>query len=713
MLAARPWPVALAAPSRPAWLDGWLAAERGRFAPWLAVWMGAGGLGYFAVRTEPAGYVGGCAVLVTAVCLAALRHASLLRALPLCALAAAIGFSAAQLSTGRALPIEALPTRAVVITGTVRGVELLPEGRRITLDDVRPGADAPPLARAIRVRLRPADRTSFEAGDVLRLRALLRPPPPPAYPGAWDLQRDAFFAGLGGSGQALGPADLVVHATPSGPARWWQGVRDRVARRVMQDIEGPAGAIAATLLTGSTASIPADDRAAFRDSGLAHLLAVAGLHMGLVMGLVMGVVRLGLASWERAALGWPIKAIAAGAALAAGFGYMMLVGAHVPVVRSFAMAALVTLAILSGRRALSLRGLALAAAAILLITPSAVNGVSFQMSFSAVAALIAGYEIARPYLARLRGEGGWRRWLLVHVTMLALTSLLAGSASAPFAAYHFGHVQVYSILANVVAVPITAMIVMPCGLLVLLLMPFGLDHVAAAPMGWGIEAVLWIARATSALPSATVALPHVPVWALGVISVGLAWACLWRTRLRLLGIAPVVAGLLAGWWVPAPDILVSADARLIEIGGFVQAKPGATPFVRDAWATYLARASLPALPEGVGQGIDCTPQSCRIDRQGSTALLVRAEGSRPDCAGVSVVVAAEPLRGACPASVPSVDRFSVWRDGAHAIWLTESGAEIVSDRAYRGERPWVAPAPAPARARSSLPQAESETLPAE
>jgi len=114
------------------------------------------------------------------------------------------------------------------------------------------------------------------------------------------------------------------------------------------------------------------------------------------------------------------------------------------------MARLVTLGVVVGRRALSLRGLALAMAAIILMAPNEVLGVSFQMSFSAVLALIAGYEALRPWLSRLHGDGAWPRRLLGHVVALALTSALAGTASAPYGAYHFGHVQLYYVFANMV-----------------------------------------------------------------------------------------------------------------------------------------------------------------------------------------------------------------------------------------------------------------------
>ncbi len=149
-----------------------------------------------------------------------------------------------------------------------------------------------------------------------------------------------------------------------------------------------------------------------------------------------------------------------------------------------------------------MRGLALAATVLMLIAPQEVPDVSFQMSFSAVLALIAGYEALRPWLRRLHGDS-WHRRLASHLVALALTSALAGSASAPYGAYHFGHVQVYFVLANMVAVPLTAMWVMPAGLIALLLMPLHLEALALVPMGWGAQAVVWVARATAALPDAT------------------------------------------------------------------------------------------------------------------------------------------------------------------------------------------------------------------
>ena len=644
----------------------------------------------------PAGLAGSVALLVAA------WRGQVVRGAALALMALALGFASAQWAAGRAAPVEVLPARAVVLSAVVRGVDILPDGRRLVLEDVRLGPDQPALRRLIRVRMKRGDATEVAAGDRIEVRAVLRPPAPPAYPGAWDLQRDGWFNGVGGGGTALNPVVVRERAAAGGWASWAQGVRDAVGQRAMAALPGPAGAVAATLLNGSTRAIPQRDREAFRDSGLAHLLAVAGLHIGIIMGLFMLSTRLGLAAWPHAALHWPAKAIAAGVALAAGGAYLLLTGAHVPIIRSFAMACLVTLGIALGRRALSLRGLSLAAAALVLIAPQEVVGVSFQMSFAAVLALISGYEALRPLLARLHGRG-WGRRFAAHVAALVLTSLLAGTASAPYGAYHFGHVQLYFIAANVVAVPLTAMWVMPLGVLALFLMPLGLERLAFAPMGWGIEAILWIARGVAAWPAATLPTPPMPGWGLALFSLGLVWLCLWRTRVRLLGIAVMLAGLLSPLAAPLPDVLVSSEGRLIAWRGpdgyGLQSGPGAQRFVRDAWQDHLAAG--PFRPLGAG----CDATSCRL----GGVLLLRNGAHQADCAGVQLVISAEPARGVCPGAL--LDRFTVWRDGAHAVWVRRDGPVVLSDRADRGARPWVPPPPTPRRVVPNLPMAPAEALP--
>ena len=678
----------------------WTEAERGRLVLWVPVAMTAGAAACFLLARDPPSWAGAAMLLagVTAATLLRRRPAMFAGAVLVAALA--LGFTSAQFAVWRAPPWVQLPRTATVIAGNVQAVESLPVGTRVTITSPRLD-DAPPLQRMLRVRLRADDPTQLRAGDSVQVRALVMAPAPPAYPGAWDLQFDAYFDRIGGYGYALGPIMRGQDAAPPRPGSWLQWLREAIAARVGAALPRVTGAIATTLLTGETAAIPPPDRAAFRDSGLAHLLAIAGLHIGIVMGLVFGVVRLGLVLWERAALHWPIKTVAALAALAAGAGYMLLTGAHVPIMRSFAMASLVTLGVVAGRRAFSLRGLALAMAAIVLIAPQAVLGVSFQMSFSAVLALIVGYGMLRTHLRDLHGDGGtWRRFVS-HIVALALTSALAGTFSAPFAAYHFGHVQIYFVIANMLAVPLTAFWVMPAGMAALLLMPLHLEALALIPMGWGIGAVQWIGQTGSAWPAAVLAVPHIPGWGLAVLALGLAWVGLWRSQLRQFGWGLVVLGLASPMLTTPPDILISADARLIGVRAdgqvLLQKSSGASNFTQDAWLQYWAGEQAEILPESgaAAHGMaDCTPDACllRPHPDGATALLLRAPAGADACTA-DLVVSAEPVRLDCKNRPMVIDRFSVWRQGAYAVWLRRRGVRTISDRGNRGDRPWVIPLP--------------------
>ena len=663
--------------------DDWANAERGRFALFLPLAMAAGAAAFLTRTYDPNPMVGPAMLVQGGWMAMGMRAWRVPRWIGALLAAGALGFCAAQFAAARLPPMPDLPHKASIVTGSVGSIEMLPKGRMLFIDAARLGTDAP-LPRRLRFRLPDTDTTPLAAGDSVQLRAVLSRPNPPAYPGAWDLQRDAYFDGLAGYGRVLSPVQVLTHHPPTGPAAFIARLRDRVADRVQAALPGAVGAIAATLLTGEAASIPEADRAAFRDSGLSHILAIAGLHIGIVMGLIFGAVRGGLALSERATLFWPLKSVAAVAALAAGLGYLLLTGAHVPIRRSFAMACLVTLGLLVGRRSISLRGLALAMAAIVLASPNAVLGVSFQMSFSAVLALISGYAFLMPKLLAWRGRGGWGRRAGMHVATLALTSLLAGTASAPYAAYHFGEMQIYFVVANIIAVPVTALLAMPAGLIALALMPLHLEALALVPMGWGVQIILFVAHHVSAWPVARSDVPPLPPWGIILFSLGLAWLGLWRSKGRLLGLPAMLIAVLSPLLVTPPDLLISADARLIGVRQAGQTEllrlSGAQKFTEDAWQHVWL---------GAATSLDCATPVCTLAPRPNGLHVAILRGDDTGGCDAALRISPEPIRHHCTPNVPEIDRFSLWREGAHAIWLEPEGARIVSDWSVRGNRPWV------------------------
>lgn len=639
------------------------------------------------------------------------------RLLGAASLCLSLGFLAAWSENRRASPMPELPRHAVELTGRVRSVDVLPArrdgetgARRITLADGVFGtwldAGMSPLHRTLRLRLKETDTAVLMPGDRIRVRALLAAPPFPAMPGARDLQREAWFKGEAGTGRALGEVSRVAAEDSGRFAILLERLRETIAAGIGNVLPGVDGAVAATLLVGRSSAIPASDREAFAASGLAHLLAVAGLHLGIVIGLIVTVCRYGLACVEWVALRWPCKELAALCGLLGGAAYVLLTGLHLPALRSLMMACLVALALVTGRQAASMRGLACAASVLLLSGPSVLLEVPFQMSFAAVMALIAGYEVLRQPLLWLHGEGGARRRFLVHVASLALTSLLAGLATLPVSMAHFGEIQPFFVIANLLAVPLTALWVMPAGLLAVMLMPLHLEAPALALMGWGIHAIVWLARTVAGWPSARIAVPMTPGWGLATFLLGLCWLCLWSRKWRLLGLAPMLAGFLTPFLHTLPDIVVAPD------GGVIAVREGGrllmTGKSRDAWFEERGLAQAFALPvtdmpveggESAGGDLTCGEDGadgvCVLKRRERSVLLRvrdRSDGLSgiPEslCAGMDLFLSVSPARASCR-QVLTVDRFAVWREGAYAVWVTSSGVRLLSDRQWSGDRPWV------------------------
>src|SRR5262249_42355335 len=145
-------------------------------------------------------------------------------------------------------------------------------------------------------------------------------------------------------------------------------------------------------------------------------------------------------------------------------------------VRAFLMTSITLIAVALNRSAITRRNLALAAGILLIITPEALVGPSFQMSFAAVAMLVAWHD--RPRRTRPRPSNlAFERLLRLcarSLSPLAVATLVASLATAPFAAYHFHRVTLQSLAANLMATPIVSALIMPLALLALAAEPFGL-----------------------------------------------------------------------------------------------------------------------------------------------------------------------------------------------------------------------------------------------
>ena len=172
-----------------------------------------------------------------------------------------------------------------------------------------------------------------------------------------------------------------------------------------------------------------------------------------------------------------------------------------------------------------MRLVAWAAGVILILRPESLLGDSFQLSFAAVVALIAAYECIGT-----RWRGWWRgaslpRHLTLYLAAVALTSLVAGLATGVIGLFSFQRAVAYGLFANMIAVPLTAIWIMPWAMVAYALMPFGVESWALQPMVWGIDGILAVARAVSSWPGAVHLLPGAPAVALFGCVLGGLWLC--------------------------------------------------------------------------------------------------------------------------------------------------------------------------------------------
>ncbi len=728
-------------------LEDGLEAERDQLPLWLPVALGAGIAAWF-VLDQPAAWVavmvalGGVALAAVAVG----RHGRASRAVAIGATVMALGVGLAWWrAESVAAPVLARPA-IVTFTARVESVELLPareivrlrlapiavipdadpatpsrrrpgpgcdNGRRPDYpsspsppgaglrrggdcgEGVSPPRPPPVLPPRIRVNLAQLDAPSgLGPGAVIKLQARLMPPNEATVPGAYDFRQVAWFQGLGATGKGSAPVKVLTPGAPS------NGLRAALAAHIQSRIEGSAGGIASALAAGDEGAISEEDSDAMRRSGLAHLLSVSGLHITAVVAATIWAITRLLALWPWLALRTRIPVVAAGAGALAAIGYTLLTGGQVPTARSCIAALLVLAALAMGREAITLRLVAAGAFVVLLLWPEALVGPSFQLSFAAVAVIVALHEHPRVKgWFEKRDEPWWRR-VSREITSLLLTGLVIEAALAPIALYHFHKAGLYGALANIVAIPLTTFVIMPAEAVALAADAIGLG----APFWWvtarALDLLLWIAHLAAKTPGSVAMLPGMPAGAFGLLVAGLLWLILWRTRVRLAGIVPLAAGAAWALATPAPDLLVSGDGQHLAVrtpeGGVAMLRDKAGDYARDTMAEN-AGVDGEALLLSEQPFAKCTPDAClalvksggRTFRVLATRSLYQVPGEQlvAACGAADIVVSDRRLPSACRPSWLRIDPGVLRRTGGLAISL--ASGRIIAVRRPGDRHPWI------------------------
>lgn len=684
-----------------------LERERHRWFVWVPVAFGGGIAGYFTLPHEPGLPTVLALSLMAAGLVLASRNRPLMHGLAFAALAMALGFGAAKLRTETVrAPVLGQELRYAKIEGIVELIEPRPtRGERLTIRVTAIDRLAE-SARPARIRIRAMRKTEgLKPGDRIALRATLRPPATPALPGGYDFARWAWFQGLGATGFSLAPATIlaspdvgsgaILHATR---ARLEQ-IRHAIGNRIRAALPDETGAIAVSLITGERGGIPDATNDAYRDSGLVHILSISGLHMVIMAGSVYAVMRILLAAFPAIALRFATKKWAAAAALVGATGYLLISGASIATLRATLMIAIMFVAVLLDRQALAMRNVALAALAILAVMPESLLDAGFQMSFAAVVSLIAAYEAIRD-----RSETSERRgWLLAAAFFfggILLSTVIASLSVAPFGAYHFHRSQQYALIANLIAVPICNLIIMPMALLTLVVMPLGLEALPLALMGYGIDAMTATAYRVAALPGAIAHIPAMPAASFALMVLGGLWLTLWQTRWRMLGLVAVGAGVLTMGEAERADIIAGRGGTLVAVRGvdgrLIANGSRAGAYELKRWLEHDGDSRAAGEALRAKSLFRCDGVGCVADVQDLRVAVHRhPAATAEDCLSADILIAGPRRPKDCPRPLAVIDRARLRSEGTHAIYLARDETtgrpvigriETVAEK--RGTRPW-------------------------
>jgi competence protein ComEC len=430
-------------------------------------------------------------------------------------------------------------------------------------------------------------------------------------------------------------------------------------------------------------------------SGLGHGLSISGYHMAVVAGVVFFAVRALLALFPALTVGFPIKKWAAAVALAAALFYLLLSGAEVATQRSFYMTAVVLIAVMVDRRAITFRTLALAAIVVLVLAPEALVHPSFQMSFAATLGLVALVQIGMPRLFATPENSAVAKvalWGGRELVTLALASLVAGLATTPYAAFHFHRVTPYGLLANLAAMPVVSAIVMPAGMLGLVAMPFGFDGFFWWLMGVGIDWMIVVTEWVAALPGAIGRVTAFGTGPLIVSSLGIVVLGLLRTPLRWAGALLLAVSVVWAFATRQPDVLIANDGHSVGVRG----KDRRLHLMKSAKDAFLVKEWLaadadprPVDDASLAEGVSCDNEGCVVQMADGrfVALSSKPESLADDCARAALIVTARPPPSTCAATVIEVKRLRA--QGAMALRGMKDGFVVDAVRPRGVRRPWL------------------------
>ena len=644
--------------------------QKTHFVTWATVFLSLGIVAYFSFNSEPEVYslfiVGTTIIVLIAFGIFSTKW----RILYICLAMAGLGFVGAYVRTHMLCHKHTMIKHKRYVKGAlgvISEINYKPGYAQVLFCNVRAYTFYDICVRlAVRTKIDPA----IKIGDTVKFSAVLMPPSAPVSYMGYDFARVAYFKGISAVGYTTSMVTLHKRSDKITLMHWVERTRLSAYRIFSLGLSKDCAEVMSALLIGKRLGLSKDIQKNVRNSGLAHLFAISGIHLSFVSGMIFLFLRHTFACFESLSLLYNIKKLCAVTAIVGSFFYLLISGVSISALRAFIMVTLALLGIIFDRQCSGLRSLSISALVILIHNPEALLSPSFQMSFAAVLALVS-------FGGRVSAATASMNAVIRYIILTFMASTAASFATAPYVIYHFHYFSIVGILANIVAIPLTTFVIIPMGVLyVLFYCILGGDIGISYILELSVRSVLYVAEYAASTRMGIPTFSCIPTTSVLSLTLGLVVICLCRGGLRIVGGALFIGcGIAAAFFYKPPDILcdfkgvatMGRDGKLY----FATLTGSASGLTYSSWARDNGQAKITKSEyndtEGNGNRLLCTQDGCVYDGKvlisGNDDFIMRRCTEQ-----IGLVVDLGSMSAKCYKAA-HVGKSDMELKGVHYVWL--------------------------------------------
>ena len=563
------------------------------------------------------------------------------------------------------------PYNFVNITGKIDKIDLKENGYRLTLNNLKT-SKIPSKERPIKIQLSVKGTESIpNIGDIINLKAHLKPPSLAWYPNGYNFARHAYYQNVGAVGFAVSDLKIIQQNTNVFPM---EQIRNKILKRISEVLPNDMGDIITALIIGEQGKISKEIRLNYNAAGIIHILSVSGFHMTLIAGFIFSLLRFMLCLVPYVSLRYNTKKICALLALFLTFLYLLISGMATPAIRSFLMIGFVLLTVLFDRQALSIRSLSWAGFLILLFYPEDLMTASFILSFFACYVLISSYESLYPKFKNFLSDKSFLfKTTIGSFLFFLIINILIFIALSPIVIYHFNRFNSYSLIGNFFTSALFSLLIMPLLFIASLLMLFGIDKPFLLSAGYLIEKINLLCEWIANFPYAQIILPPLSDIGYTLFLFGVLWICCWKTNIRFWGLILIFYGLFSIILHQTPDVIIAQNGKIIAL------KQNKTLVVNSTNSNIINYWF-----ERNGFDVNITPKTIKTNKP------IYHKGLWFDFTGSAngnfdIIVNNE---GPCHAKIVCIPSEKLKKEGTHTIYIHNKSIDIKTSAERKHYRPW-------------------------